>query len=436
MDTSREARAGQAARAQSASWTAARFTHRLRRRLAAIPSQLSYNERVLYVEVLFQAVSVSGAMAFVSVFLVRLGSPNWLVGLHTSLPALVATLSVLPMGAFVQRQPNLVKVVNWGRLIFRSVIGAFALLPLLPTGIAPYVLVLVRSAVSVPSAALNVAFTTLLGHAAPPERRPRLLSTRMAIQGLAATAVGFLAGQWLDWAPYPLNYQLLFLSAFVAGVGSVLVLSRFRIPDRPVQAGPRARASLKEMRALFTRVPAFRNFSVAAFFFRITMSMPMALYAIYRVRTLGASDSWIGVLMTVERLLGVVAYFALARVLTKSKYRRWLWVTCLGAALYPLTMAFVRTPRMLLFPSVLIGLFGAGMNIFMTNTLLQVSPEGERATFVAANSFLTNITAFVGPLLGTALADATSIPLALGMAGGLRFVSALVFWRLGVGREK
>ena len=405
--------------------------------LRGVPARLVHNERVLYTEVIFQAISDAGAMAFLSVFLVRLGASNWMVGLFSSLPALLTMISVMPAAAFVKRRRNLVGTVNSTRLMFRAVVALFALLPFFPVTIAPLIMVVGYSLACIPSAALNVAFTTLLGQATDPVRRPRLLSTRLASHGTVATCVSFLVGQWLDWAHYPLNYQLLFVSALVAGVGSVLVLSHFKQPDAPMtKLPPRARVGLAEMRALFTRAPAFRDFMIAALFFRIAMAMPNSLYAIYRVRTLGASDAWLGILMMVERFLNVVAYFALSRLLTNPKYRRHLWLTCMAIALYPLTMALARTPEMLIIPSMVTGIFGAGMNIYLTDTLLQVSPEDDRPTYVAANSFLANVAAFVGPMIGTALAGVTGIPLALGAIAGLRILSSLGFRRLAGAGEK
>jgi len=393
------------------------------------------NERILCTEVIFQGIIESGAMSFLTVFLVRLGAPNWLVGLYSSLPALVIILTVLPMAPYVQRQRNLVATVNWGRFIFRTVVGLFALLPLLPAHIAPYVLVGARSAISVPSSVIDVSFTTILGRATPPERRPTLLSTRLAIHGLVATLFGFLAGLWLDWIPYPANYQALFVSAFLAAQGSILVLSRLRLPEQPSPPPTTRHNSLAGMVALMRDAPAFRRFSLASFLFRLTMSMPSALYAIYRVRTLGASDSWIGIVLTIERLASVFAYFGLGRTLRRPELRRWLWLATPGAALYPLLTSLATSPEMLILPAVFGGIFSAGVNIFLTNTLLQVSPEDERPTYAAANTFLANITAFVAPMLGTMLADATSITTALLCIGILRVLGGVIFGRLGVGRE-
>lgn len=409
--------------------------HQLTRALKA-RSVYEYNERIIYGEMVFQAVAGAGAMSFIAVYLVRLGAPNLLVGLYTSLPALITMLVVIPIGAYVQRQRNLIKFLNWSRFLFRAGVGLFALLAWLPATLASYILLVIQCLMSIPGSAINISVVTIWGKATTPERRPRMLSTRMAVHGTFAAGVGFLAGQWLDWAPFPLNYQLLFLSALLAGLGSIYMMSRLRIPEVQEDEIPRKkRVDLREMALLIRETESFRNFAIAAFIFRMGMSAPSALYSIYRVRELGASDAWIGILLTVERIVSVFAYFALGRLLNNKGFRSKLWLTCLGISLYPFLTALSKTPEALLLPSAVIGIFGAGMNIFLTDTLFLVSPESQRPTFIAANSFLANVTAFVAPLLGTALADATTISTALIIIACVRFVGGLSFWRLGVGSE-
>ncbi len=94
-------------------WRAAQGLGRLYqipvRALRTIPR----NEKIIYQEVTFQAIVEAGAMSFMAIFLVRLGSPNLLVGLYTSLPALVAIFVVLPIGAYVQSNRSLVATANW-----------------------------------------------------------------------------------------------------------------------------------------------------------------------------------------------------------------------------------------------------------------------------------------------------------------------------------
>lgn len=395
-----------------------------------------HNERVVYAEMFFQAIAGAGAFSFTSVFLVRLGAPNYLVGLLSSLPALMIILTVLPAGAFVKRQRDLVKVSNWSRLIYRIVIGSFGFLVYLPAGLAPFVMVVAESLIAVPSAVLEVAHSTIIGVATSPRRRPAMLSTRMAVHGITAAVVGLLAGQWLDRVPFPLNYQVLFLSALVAGIGSALALARIRLPETPRQPRPvRTRAGVREMLALINTTPPFKRYVTAAFLFRIGLHLPMALFAIYRVRTLGSSDAWIGVLFTVERLVSVAVYMLLSRVLTRPALRNKLWISCLGTALFPFTMALATTPEMLLIPAVMGGIFAPGMDVFISNTLFQVSTEENRPTFLATNSFLANLTAFVAPMIGTLLADLLGIRIALAIGALVRVVGGAAFWKLGVGRE-
>jgi predicted MFS family arabinose efflux permease len=195
------------------------------------------------------------------------------------------------------------------------------------------------------------------------------------------------------------------------------------------------RVGIRELLPLIGSIAAFRNYAIASFIFRMGASLPSALFTIYRVRTLGSSDAWIGILLTVQRAISVISYLALSRLLAKPRFRRYLWLAGLGNVLFPLTMAMVTTPEWLILPSAIIGLFAGGMNIFLQNTLLQVSPEDQRPSFAAANSFLANVTAFVAPMLGTGLADLTSIRLAFVVAAALRLVGVFAFWRLGVGAD-
>ncbi|MCD6302255.1 MAG: MFS transporter [Anaerolineae bacterium] len=396
---------------------------------------LPYNERVLYAETFFQAILASGVMAFVGVYLVRLGAPNWLVGLYSSLPALVVIVTAMPVASFVQRQRSLVATANWGRFIFRGMVGLFALLPLLPASTASYVLVGARAVMALPGSVANVSLTTVLGLVTSADERPRMLSLRLAINGVAATIFGFLAGQWLDYARYPLNYQVLFVAGFVAGLVSIYLLSKLRMPDQipPTDSAPGLpRLRLGQLIALIKDTPAFRGYAIASLIFRFGLAMPQALYTIYRVRTLGSSDAWVAVLLTLQNAISVMSYFALGKLLTKPAFRRKLWLSCLGTALYPLTTGLSRTPAMLLVPAIIGGVFGAGMNIYLTNLLFEVSPEDNRPPFVAANSMLANLAAFVAPMLGTALADLTTVVIAFYVITLFRVVGGLAFWRIMV----
>ncbi len=425
-------------RTMSESWhsrTPAQSISHFARQTTARWFGIPYNERVLFVEVIFQAILSSGAITFLGIFLVRLDAPTFLVGLYTSLPALVTILTALPIGSYVQCQRDLVATANRGRVVYRSTVALFAMLPLLPAPIAPYALVAVYSLISVPGSVSNMAITSILGIATSVDRRPGLLSRRLAINGLATSIVALLAGQWLDLAPFPTNYQVLFVIGAAAGLAGIYVLSKIKLPPLRQPTKALARIRPRELVTLVRSTPGFRNYAIASFFFRIALSMPAPLYTIYRVRNVGASDGWIGILLTVESFVSVFAYFALARLVNRPKFQRWFWLSCPLTLLYPLTMALATTPTELLIPTLMSGLFGAAMNVFMANSLYQVLPERSRTSFVSANVLLINITGFAAPMFGAVLGDLVGLRTALVVVACLRVVTGLSFWLLRVGAE-
>ncbi|MEN6480191.1 MAG: MFS transporter [Anaerolineales bacterium] len=403
------------------------------RRATAISVPEQRNERLLYTDMIFQALLEAGPIAFVAVYLVRLGAADWLVGLQSSLPALVTMLAVLPAGAFVQKRRDLIGIAKGSHLSYRICIALMAMAAFFPNSAACYIVVLLQSLASAPGALANVSVTTILGVATTPTRRPKMLSTRWAVHGLFSAVIGFLAGQWLDWAPFPRNYQLLFVTSILAGLGSWIVLGKLRLPALPDAPRRAARSiSVKETIALVRQHVPFRNFLISDFVLRIGTFLPMALFSIYKVRDLGSSDAWLGVLLTVERVLSVVTYLLLSRYGSRPWVRKHLWLGCLGVSLYPISTAIAETPQALLLSSFISGTFFPAMNLFLTDTLYAVSPEEHRPTFVATDSFAVNLTAFVAPLAGTWLAGWIGIRQALVACTIVRALGVLVMWQLGV----
>lgn len=396
------------------------------------PNDAVHNERMLYLQVIPQGLFMGGAAAFVDVFLVRLGAPSWVVSLNASLPALVMMLAVLPLGAVVQRRARLLFDFNLSRILNRTAYTLMALLPFLSPALAPLALVALNASAALPAAVQNVCFTTVIAKATPPDRRARVLSVRWAVMGVSTALTGLLVGRWLDSVAFPLNYQVLFATSILAALGTAYLVSKLRLPPEtpPAVQGRRA-VDLRHIWQLVADAPGFRGYMTARILVQLGMSLGIGLLPLYRVRVLGASDAWLGVLLTVQNITQVGSYLALGRLLRRPAFRRHLWLSVLGMALMPLTTALATRPEMLLLPALIIGVFGAALNVFITDSLIADSPEEHLSLFVSVNQFVLQAISFVGPLLGAALAGATSIRLALTLASGVRIVGGLAFWWLG-----
>jgi MFS family permease len=163
--------------------------------------------------------------------------------------------------------------------------------------------------------------------------------------------------------------------------------------------------------------------------------MPSALYAIYRVKNLGASDTWIGLLSMVQEAVTTLTYFHWGRVASRKGNRLVLLISSLGLVLFPVLTGLSPRVEPLLLVSVVGGIFGAGFNLGFFNTLLEVCPQERRPSYVAINTTLINVAAFLAPLLGTSLANILDIRVALFIAGAVRLVGVGLFYQL-VGRNE
>src|SRR5690606_3665555 len=113
-----------------------------------------------------------------------------------------------------------VKALFLPALGFRFVFLFPALTPLFPEHLRPAWLIASAALAALPQGISSTLFVALLKEALPEEKLTLLTSRRnvgMNITlGIAALAFGF----WLELAPFPINYQVMFLTAFAIALMS------------------------------------------------------------------------------------------------------------------------------------------------------------------------------------------------------------------------
>ncbi|MBC8076839.1 MAG: MFS transporter, partial [Chloroflexales bacterium] len=202
-------------------------------------------------------------------------------------------------------------------------------------------------------------------------------------------------------------------------------------PPRPQQGlGERLREGWQGVLA----TPAFARFVGSSFVFRCGVAMALPLFPLYWVRDLGASDSQIGFISTVNSGVLLVAYFAWASWARRYGPGRVLLLTSIGMGLYPLLTAITPTVAPLVLYAGLAGFCAAGNDLVNFDLLLSTCPSEHQATYVGFYQTTQNLALFLMPLLGTLLANAVGLSAALIVAALLRFAGALLFLLLGVGQ--
>lgn len=407
-------------------------------------SQLSVedrNIRHLVIDTCWQGLMMGGAFTFISVFLVRLGASSLMVSLLTSLSAVMMVLFSIPAAQYVQRQRNLVRFTNRIRLVHRSGFLLVALLPFfLDRGLIE-VIVAIWAINTIFLAFIDSSWTVVVAEIIPPHRRASVNGGRWALLSIVTATAVAIYGYLLDRLTFPLGYQLVFVFSFIGGVagmynwGQIVVPEQISLPTTMVRVSS-LRKRLERYVETFVQSPHFLKYLLTTFVLRVGLNLPAALYSIYWIRHLDASDLWIGWQATAGKLALIAGYFLWGRVATRKGHHLVLMICTLGVGLYPTLTGVAPSQYWLPLVAMVQGFFVTGIDLSFFNTLLQVCPADRRPSFIAVNTVFAHIAMTLAPLLGSMLADRLDIRLVFWLAGGVHLVAALLFWLFRVAEDQ
>ncbi|MFH2103748.1 MAG: MFS transporter [Chloroflexota bacterium] len=375
------------------------------------------------------------ASPFLPVFLTRLGATNFQVGLLSSMPGItgliLALFVALFVGRFLQSRRNIVPWYSLSRLL---VISSYALTGLLTLFISQQHVItstlVIWALATLPMTALAVAFSVVMNSVAGPEGRYALLSRRWAIFGLTSVIGTFLVTRVIDRITFPSNYALMFLGLSLGGLISFYFSRRITIPDQaphPFGIGHSPRDGIRDYLALMRSNPAFVSFASKRFVYLSALALGAPILPLFFVREVGASDAQIGTITMVFTLFMLMGYFLWPRVSKKRGGRVVLLATTFGMVLYPaLTAATPRVEWILAFAGIA-GLFQSGLDLVFFDELMKTVPQEYTASFVALAQSLQYLSAFIAPMVGTALADVIGLGGALLVSAGLRLLGFILF---------
>ncbi len=370
------------------------------------------------VDGMYYSAMIGMTQPFLAVCAIALGATDYMVGLVTTLPALVALVSQLPGAVITERHPSLLHTTLRYAFLHRILFLPLAAVPFLGIpGLGRACLYLaILAAMNLPATICGVAWTAMIGQIYPPILRGRIFGDRSMMCQFTAIVATLCAGWLIAAASEPYNWSVLFLCCLGLTMASLYYLTRMRVPPRKPVAGRRL-ASPREVLAQ----RAFVDYTVGAFIYHLGLNTAVPVFTILYVRKLGLPATWIG-------LFSIVSGLAVA--LTSRWWGRWsdrvgssraLFMSLVGLLPLPLCYAMVRGPWVILPLQVVGGVFGAGFGIVIFNRLLETSPEERRSSYVAVFNMLMMATGFA-PMLGVALYSRYGFWGAFGTASLLRLV--------------
>lgn len=422
------------------------------------------NFRHLYADIFWFGVLSGSTLAFLTVYVARLGGTSLQVGLITAIPGFVNLFLSMPFGVWLQGKPlknATVSSLFWHRLGYL----AFVFLPwLFPPSSEIWAIIVITLLMYIPGTLQAIAFNALFAEVVEPDLRAEVVGKRFAIQSFSISTASLLCGQLLDRIVFPLNYQLVFLIGALAALLSTLEIARLVVLSRnhlaskeiifrrrfspgkdgeahlsqPAQSRLPRQLDLssafsdlqREWRFELLRTP-FGPFMGALLAFYTVQYIPIPLFPLVQVNLLQMSDSQISLANAIfytSLLLGSLGVSRLAQ----RKGHRWLLVNS-GAFifLFPFLYGIARNTAVVYLNNILGGVIWAGLYNATTNRLMERVPQDDRPAHMALHNLVMNLGMLSGSLLGSALGEALGLRPAMLLAAALRLLGSYLLWKYG-----
>lgn len=361
-------------------------------------SKANYHHLVM--DIAWFGIALAATTRFLQFYAIRMGATPMELGWLTAMPALVLVIATTFSQWWRTRNADSVKAIWWPSIGFRFIFLLPAFAPFLPEEWRVWWIIFAVTLPALPQAVASALFLITMRETVTPEQLPSLFSRRALAMNITITigALGF--GLLLEALPFPLNYQIMFVMAFVFAMVSQWHIGRLHVI---VPVKPKTNAVRRTVRDLLSDT----YFQSVAF---VTLVSHIAFFSIFAViplhleRNLGATEGFMAAFGIAELLAGASVTLLLARFINRIGNRAVIKWALLGTAL----AAFVIAVSPVLWLT-LIGaaLTGASWTAIGVGTLGFFSERTAADDVQASTVFHQMIFSamFIGPLLGSSLVN-------------------------------
>jgi len=381
-----------------------------------------------------------GAGTIIPSFLTELGASSAVIGLMSTLQRACWLLPQLFAARYMANKLYKKPAVLWAAGIGRSLLlflaGVVWATGARPPGLIVVAVAVIVSAFWIGDGLASLPWFDLFSKTIPAERRGRLISVGQVSSGIFS----FLAGFAVEWIlsdrglPYPNNYALLFLIAFVLLAVSYLAIARIVEPPGVTEgATPSWADYLPQLWRILKTDHAFRDYTIARQLFNLS-NLAGPFYMTYALDVLYLPSQVAGRYTSIGVVGGILAALFFGWINEKRGTKSTLLYSIGITAFIPvLAMAIPR-----LFSGTGLGwaygmvffAINASMSSFMpgwTAYVLELAPEAERPAYVGLNNTINGVSTLFSTLGGlilqwsgnnygllfaiTAIATLTSLPL-------------------------
>ncbi len=412
-----------------------------------MPSEHRSNFIHLYLDIGWYGVLSGSAIAFLSVYLVRIGATSFQIGLVSAIPAFLSLILALPAGGWLSTR-RVDKPVVWSAIVFRVFYIFWVPIPsLFVAEIQIWLYIALTFLMSIPLTLLGIGFNAFFAEAVPDQWRASVVGVRNAILAFTFIITTLICGFLLDNLPFPLGYQLVFGIGVLGAVMSTVHLVLVKLPGSSGGFGLKGSSSLvlRALRQFRLKLPApdykilqghFGLVLLSMFSFHLTQYLPISLFPIFWVEKLNLTDQVISLsnaLFYVTVFLGSTQLDRLTRRFGNFR------LTAAGAVLlaaYPGFTALAVDYKLIMVAAVTGGFAWALMGGAQLNYLLEVIPVNQRPAYLAWYTVALQAAILAGSLLGPVIGRGIGLVPAMALFTFGRVFSGLVIYWLGRPSQK
>jgi MFS family permease len=380
----------------------------------------SPNFRHLVADIAWFGFAIPAMVRFFQAYAIRLGATDTDISLMASLPAILLVVAASLGSRWLRWQGSASKAVILPSLLYRSQFLLFALTAFIP---APYQLLWLFFALMVIAIGQGVAaviFVVMINEAIPQPQMTRLFSRRAFWFNITQIIGGLAGGFWLEQIAFPLNYQLLFLTAFAVVMMSLWHITRVKVAVPSVMPSAKQTHVNPWRSAPFVRLMMMVGLSFLTFF------SVSSLVSSHLIRNLDATEGYLSIFMVAELVASAAFSLGAARVASRIGSVELVALALAGTGIGTLLLVVSSNLWVALVAGAIIGgCWTAVSMVGLISMLTDITPVDGRAEYNTAYHQVAFAAIFLGPLIGTVLLETgVSLAMALLIGAALRIAAA------------
>ncbi len=346
-------------------------------------------------------------------FALALGASTAEVGLLNSIPTLFSTI-LQPFARMYFKSMGTKDVCVSMGFLQRLTLIPMIFIPIFFSNEGVFMLILLATLSQIFLSFSNTAWSSLIGSIVPEKVRGRYFGSRNMYQGIFSFSTTLLGGWLLGLMDGLRGFSFVFFLAFAFGMVSYMYLSKIPPVSRkamPSSQGPDDRRRQRYFKP-FTRYMALVNFAV---------NLASPFFIVYMLSVMNVGYEWYGIVIASEMLVKIAMQKYWGAFADKFGDRNVMILCGIMTVFYPFFFLFVRSPVDLVLVGIFSGVAWSGFDLASFNYLLDVTPSGDRSSYITSYKLLTGITLFLGPLVGGLLSEYLS-QASLFWLGGLQIL--------------